>query len=137
MKRIQIFLLLFAIIFVSNNAFAQPDLPSEEVEVIQDFEARLAESEKLDLLPQLPPMEDESKELIYQIPVKTLQLEYLPPKLRPLAMPSKKQGRGRIQRVPQSGIWRSQCRSGQFFVSLYRPGAIHLWCPAQSPFGKL
>lgn len=76
------------------SAFAQPDLPSEEVQVIQDFEARLADSEKLTLQPELPPADESTKDLIYKIPVKSLQLEYQPPKLRPLAMAAKKVEKG-------------------------------------------
>lgn len=75
-------------------AFAQPDLPPEEVKVIQDFEARLADSERLILQPELPPAEDADKELLYKIPVKSLQMEYDAPKLRPLAMAAKEEEPG-------------------------------------------
>lgn len=80
-----IFLLLALSIF-ANGLFAQPDLPSEEVEVIKDFEANLEESEKLVVEPALPPLDNTEKNLLYNIPPRTVKLEYLPPKIRPLAM---------------------------------------------------
>ncbi|MFK7808624.1 MAG: hypothetical protein AB8F74_12540 [Saprospiraceae bacterium] len=91
------FFLLICFLF-ATLAYAQPGpdggLPSEEVKVIQDFEARLADSEKLVLMPELPPAEDATKNLNYKIPVKSLQMEYLAPKLRPLAMKAKKEEKG-------------------------------------------
>ena len=41
----------------SISVFAQPDLPSEEVEIIKDFEAALEESFKINLKPELPPVD--------------------------------------------------------------------------------
>ena len=77
-------------IFLSVNVFAQPpgdgELPSEEVEIIKDFEAALEESNKLKINPELPPLDASSRTLVYTIPSKTLNVEYLPPKIRPIAM---------------------------------------------------
>lgn len=75
------------------NFFAQaqqPDLDVEEVEIIKDFEARLVDSERLNLNPELPPADTSSKRLTYNIPTQLLTLEYLPPSIRPIAMRSKK-----------------------------------------------
>ncbi len=79
-----IFICLFG-----TMAFAQPpsdNLPSEEVEVIKDFEARLEDSYKLSIKPELPPVDTTTKSLIYNIPSKNIEVEYLPPKIRPIAM---------------------------------------------------
>lgn len=69
-------------------AYAQPggDLPSEEVEIIKDFEAALEESNKLEIKPELPSLDSTSRTLIYNVPSKILDVEYLPPKIRPIAM---------------------------------------------------
>ncbi|MEM9918413.1 MAG: hypothetical protein AAF990_09980 [Bacteroidota bacterium] len=71
-------------LIVAGNAFAQ-DLPSEEVEVIKDFEATLEETERIEVTPELPPQDTTSRNLIYDIPSKTISVEYLPPKIRPIA----------------------------------------------------
>ncbi len=77
--------LLLAVGF-NQFTLAQPDLPSEEVEVIKDFDARLADTEKIEVTPSLPKQSTTTKTQIYTIPTRTLQVEYLPPKIRPLAM---------------------------------------------------
>ncbi len=86
MTSIQNILLFSAFLLCSTAAWAQPNLPSEEVEVIKDFEASLEESEKLVVEPGLPPLDTTNKNLVYDIPPRTVKLEYLPPKIRPLAM---------------------------------------------------
>ena len=87
-KLISPIVLLFATLFVSTAVFAQPggDLPSEEVEIIKDFEARLEESNKLVVKPEMPPIDTTTKNLVYDIPSKNIEVEYLPPKIRPIAM---------------------------------------------------
>ncbi|MEM6319193.1 MAG: hypothetical protein AAF960_16080 [Bacteroidota bacterium] len=70
----------------TTSLFAQEDLPSEEVEVIKDFDARLIETEKVGITPSLPKQENIVKTQVYTIPSRSLQVEYLPPKIRPLAM---------------------------------------------------
>ncbi len=75
--------------FLATAMYAQPpgeELPSEEVEIIKDFEAALEESNKLEIVPELPPLESDSRKLLYSIPSKTLEVQYLPPKIRPIAM---------------------------------------------------
>ena len=80
-----IFFFLFA--FALNQvAIAQEDLPSEEVEVIKDFDARLIETEKVAINPTLPKQNNTVKTQTYTIPTRSMQVEYLPPKIRPLAM---------------------------------------------------
>jgi hypothetical protein len=86
MKSIKNIINIVFFLLVAVVAYAQPDLPSEEVEIIKDFEAALEESTKLVLAPELPPLDSTSRKLLYSIPSKTLNVEYLPPKIRPIAM---------------------------------------------------
>jgi len=73
--------------FAFNQAVvAQEDLPNEEVEVIKDFDARLIETEKVAINPTLPKQTNTVKTQTYTIPTRSMQVEYLPPKIRPLAM---------------------------------------------------
>lgn len=80
--KIYIVVFLFACPFF---AFAQPDLPTEEVEVLQNFEATLAETERLEIKPELPGLDTAERKLTYMVPTKTISVEYLPPKIRPIA----------------------------------------------------
>ncbi|MEM8909401.1 MAG: hypothetical protein AAGD05_16260, partial [Bacteroidota bacterium] len=82
-KRIGLLLLL---VLTIQPAFAQPNLPSEEVEVIKDFEARLEDSEKVDVTPELPELDTTARSLTYGIRPESLPIPYRAPKLRPLAM---------------------------------------------------
>ncbi len=88
MKLIKNIICVFILSVLSFTVYAQPgeELPSEEVEIIKDFEAALEESNRLEVKPELPPLDTNSRKLIYTIPSKSLQVEYLPPKIRPIAM---------------------------------------------------
>lgn len=82
-KRIILFFVLCATV---QPLFAQPNLPSEEVEVIKDFEARLEDSEKIDAIPELPELDTTIRNLTYTVQPESLQVPYRAPKIRPLAM---------------------------------------------------
>ena len=69
-------------------SWAQEELPDEEVTVLKNFEATLAESERIEILPELPPLDTSRQRQDYVLPNKHLQVDYLPPKIRPLAMRS-------------------------------------------------
>lgn len=71
---------------LSNFLLAQDDLPSGQVDVIKNFDARLLDAEILRVDPQLPPADTSTKRQTYSIPSRTIQVEYLPPAIRPLAM---------------------------------------------------
>ena len=62
------------------------DLPEAGVDVIKHFDARLAESERQALNPELPPLDTTTQRQEYSNILKTLAVDYLPPKIRPLAM---------------------------------------------------
>ena len=66
---------------------AQTDLPTEQVEVIKNFEATLEETEKVPIDPELPPLDTATQLQQYNIPqTHQLDVEYDAPKIRPLAM---------------------------------------------------
>ena len=77
-----------SILFISTGLLAQtgdPDLPSEQVEVIKIFEAQLTESEKLPVSPELPELNNEVKQQQYEVPSRTFNLEYPAPRIRPIS----------------------------------------------------
>ena len=91
MRNIKIILSVFSCLCYASFSFAQqPNLDTEEVEIIKDFEARLVDSERLKLNPELPPIDTSAKQLNYNIPSQTLNVDYLAPKIRPIAMSRKK-----------------------------------------------
>ncbi len=80
-----------SIFFVSAGMFAQTgneELPSEQVEVIKIFEAQLAESEKLKIVPVLPEVDKTVKEQKYDVPSRTLNIDYPAPRIRPISYKS-------------------------------------------------
>ena len=90
----KIFCLTIFLFFSLTGVAQPPDLPDDEVEVIKDFEARLVDAEKLGLTPELPPNDTISKNLTYKVPVRSLEVDYPAPKIRPLAIPQKKEAPG-------------------------------------------
>lgn len=67
-------------------AAQEPELPGGEVDVIKSFEARLQESTRFVLKPDLPPLDTSVRRQDYNIVQRNLNVDYLPPKIRPLAM---------------------------------------------------
>jgi len=84
MQNIKNIILLIAL-FAGTAAIAQGDLPGSEVDVVKSFNARLNITEKVDVTPQLPALDTTSKKQQYNVVTKTIQVEYLPPKIKPLA----------------------------------------------------
>ncbi|MFN0014425.1 MAG: hypothetical protein ACKVU2_07735 [Saprospiraceae bacterium] len=78
--------LFFAFGFFAPALFAQKDLPTENVSIIKDFDARLLESNKLDVPPTLPPLDTATKRQDYLVPPKPLAVNYEAPVLRPIGM---------------------------------------------------
>lgn len=114
------FVFLTLALLFAQVAIAQPDLPDDEVEVIKDFEARLADSEKLELSPELPSSDTTSKNLTYQVPVKSLQVDYPAPKIRPLAIPKKKEEPGFNGHL-KAGYGTPNSPLGELFYSYSNP----------------
>lgn len=75
---------LIAVLF-AHTAFSQGDLPGSEVDVVKNFNARLNITEKINVTPTLPALDTTSKRQQYKVVTKTIQVQYLPPKIKPLA----------------------------------------------------
>ena len=81
------YILILFFSFSSIVLFAQDeDLESGSVEIIRSFDARLLDSEKINLNPSLPAVDTSSKRQRYNIPIQTLDIKYPPPRIRPLAL---------------------------------------------------
>lgn len=69
---------------IKNNEVVT-ELPAEEVEVIKLFQARLEDAKKIEILPEAPP--DRTLESFqYFVNIKPIELEYLDPAIKPIAM---------------------------------------------------
>ena len=92
------------------QSWAQPtDLPSEEVDVEKKFNAILAQSEKYNTTPTLPPLDTmDVTTQTYSIPPKLLTLDYQPPVIRPLAM----------RRAPKLPVYRFYTKAGYGLPSM-------------------
>ena len=77
---------LVVCLMIGALAIAQPTLPDEEIDVIKDFEASLEESKKINVTPELPRLDTTARQLTYALPTKSIQIQYLPPRIRPLAI---------------------------------------------------
>lgn len=80
-----ILLLLFSLI-APGLLLAQQDLPTGEVDVIRSFNARLIETQKFDLQPELPPVDTMTKRQQYNIAGRPMNIDYPPPRIRPVAL---------------------------------------------------
>ena len=84
-----IFNTVIIILTFCNYAIGQSDkLESESVEIIKNFEAQLAESEKLDINPSLPPVDSSNRVVNYQINPNAMIVNYPAPDIKPIAMKS-------------------------------------------------
>ena len=81
---------IFGLILLLTSVSLTAQIPDDEVEVVKDFEARLIESEVIRSNPSLPPLDTTSRRLTYSIPSKSLNVDYPPPKIRPVAMPKER-----------------------------------------------
>ena len=76
-----LFLLLLPLL-----SMAQKDLPSGQVDVIRNFDARLLVTDPVRVRPELPALDTSVRRMTYNIATKTFEVEYQPPKIRPIAM---------------------------------------------------
>jgi hypothetical protein len=72
--------------FAGFHLLCAQNLPTEQVDVIRDFEARLIDREKFNVSPELPPLDTSARRLSYELPSRMLSVDYPPPRIRPLAM---------------------------------------------------
>ncbi|MEZ4918422.1 MAG: TonB-dependent receptor [Saprospiraceae bacterium] len=79
--------IVFTACFLSAAlAGAQTELPDENVSIIKDFDARLLESNKIQVSPTLPDLDTTNKVLDYMVPPKQAVVSYDNPTLRPIGM---------------------------------------------------
>ena len=81
------------LLFFTSGLLAQdePGLPDEQVEVIKIFEAQLTDSEKIPLMPELPQVTTGVREQRYEVPPRTLNLDYPAPRIRPVSYKSEEE----------------------------------------------
>lgn len=91
MKALRNIVLLLLLALPAFLGAQQPDLPAEQVDIIKSFDARLADAERYRLDPELPPLDTGVRRQEYLLSSRSLEVAYLPPKIRPLAMPSNKE----------------------------------------------
>lgn len=65
-------------------------VPDQSQDVIKNFDAKLLESEKVNVNPVLPPIDTTTKAQSYNVPNKVLTVDYQPPRMRPIALPQQK-----------------------------------------------
>lgn len=81
--------LIIVLVSFSASSFGQEELEQEQVEVIKNFEAKLSESERLDVNPSLPPIDTSNRKISYDIPAKAMNIDYAAPQIKPIAMNAK------------------------------------------------
>ncbi|HMQ49393.1 MAG TPA: hypothetical protein PKA00_18090 [Saprospiraceae bacterium] len=86
MNKIKYCFILFVFTATCTINAQNPDLESEAVDIVKSFDARLGDATRQLVDPALPPLDSASKRLNYNITPRTTDVEYLPPKIRPLAM---------------------------------------------------
>ncbi len=74
-----------------QSAFAQKPLPTESVDIVKDFDARLLESNKVIVTPTLPLLDTTTKRQVYVVPPRPLAVTYDAPKLRPIGLKTVKE----------------------------------------------
>ena len=85
-------LFAFLLAFGAQQAvFAQKELPTENVDIVKDFDARLLESNKVNVTPTLPLLDTTTKKQNYDIPPRPLTVNYDAPKLRPIGLKTVKE----------------------------------------------
>ena len=98
-----IFLTLMAIGLTSASAiYAQGELPSEQIEVVKDFDARLIDAQKLIFSPGILAADTSRRAYSYNVSTEVPPIEYLEPSLKPLALKS----------VSKPQVYRGLARAG-------------------------
>lgn len=77
-------ILLAALFLMATASFAQKNLPTESVDVIKQFNARLIDAERFVVPPVLPLVDTSNRRQFYNILAKPLNVNYPAPKIRPL-----------------------------------------------------
>ena len=86
-----IFILSLSVLCISiNTVSAQGDLPSEQIEVVKDFDARLIDANKVSIHPGVIAVDTTERHYEYNVSSEVPPMEYLEPSLKPLALRSVK-----------------------------------------------
>ncbi len=83
MKRIVIYTFLISL---STHLSAQKDLPVDVINVVKDFDAKLAEAEKIKVNPEIPGADTGKLTYRYDVNPGIQELKYSAPQIRPIAM---------------------------------------------------
>lgn len=118
--------LLPMFLLLSTLAFAQPDLSLDDVTVIKNFDAQLAEADRVEVMPQLPTVDTSRKSQNYFLPIRTLNVDYQPPRIRPIST--------RGDKLPDA--YKGFLKLGAGLpLSLYGEGSFHTFVNKQLEFG--
>ena len=71
-----------------GSTHAQNDLPSEKIEVVKDFDARLIEAHKLNIRPQPLQIDTTTRYYEYTVSVDIPEIEYVEPTIKPIGLKS-------------------------------------------------
>jgi len=83
----QLFCVGLVLFLFAGSIHAQTELPSEQVQVVKDFDARLEQAERLSMAPQLPPFDTTQLEYDFIIQERILDYDYNSPKIRAIGVP--------------------------------------------------
>lgn len=82
--------LIFTFLLLISAAQAQTTLPSGNIEVVKDFEVRLAETKKIRIVPQPVAIDSTIRQYEYKLLAPSPTIEYQIPELKPLAIQAEK-----------------------------------------------
>lgn len=83
------YILIICMLFWTFSADSQ-NLPVEQVQVVKNFDARLADANKIDIRPDLPDPDSSSRKYNYLLNSYILSVEYPAPSIKPVALSSDK-----------------------------------------------
>lgn len=83
-------LILVSLAFLTPSVLMAQKVPDQSQDVVKNFDARLIESEKISVTPVLPAVDTTTKAQTYSVPNTVLNVDYTPPKMRPIGIPQQK-----------------------------------------------
>ncbi len=86
MKHLTLLLLCGLVSWSAAAQTEEGDLPGQNITVVSEIKPILAEARKQDFQPQLPEPEVSNEPITYDIPTRSLQIPFVSPDVRPLAM---------------------------------------------------
>jgi hypothetical protein len=86
MARYKFLALSVCFLFTLSAVQAQSDLPSEKIEVVKNFDARLIEAQKLHIRPKPLEIDTTSRHYNYTVSVDVPEVEYIEPTIKPIGL---------------------------------------------------